>query len=885
MPIPAIRHSLEFLKPPYMRWMFWSGAAALMYEVMAQKILAYITGVSLVSAVITITAYMLGMAVGSWLSVPVTDRLARPLRFFQFLQVVMALAAVGLIAFYGQFLRWVIDIDRYPMMKMLLSSLPSRALLSLLILLPLTIPMGMTFPVLSKILLTEQDRSARSREKNGSNLFSPNHLYLANLIGAILGALLAPYAIIPYLGLLLLTLLGATMNLYISVSAGWYGKKNAALGKNVCLNGQENLVEAGSGKEIANTNPAIYHGLSFFSGFAVFALEIIWMHLLAAVVGSSVFAFSTMLAAVLISLGLAAWFETKPAFTAIPLNRLLFAAAICLALTIPLYSLSGFVFSFFGVFRPGFYFREVVRFLVAGLLIIPPALLLSRIYPRLLHAPFITASNAGRTIGKLTAWNTLGSIFGLFAANFILIPQWGSSISLRFFVMLFFLASVLLTPFKKFSEKSRELFKMVTAGPIKKIWLVAAVLAFLLPSWHLPLLLSDRNVYFYPNSNMHYSKFLYQREDSESGYTTVGIKSDGTKELRTNGKFQGSDGAEMQAQLAFGILPSLCAQHTRNAYIIGLGTGVTARVVGLFPYAKIDVAELSLPMIEAAAFFNHVNGNILADSRLKIIHNDGRFALMISPFKYDVISVEITSIWFAGAGNLYNREFYEIARKKLNDGGIFQQWVQLHHMRPLDLWVLLNTARSVFPYAAFWYSGNQGQLILSSKPIAVNWNLLAKMVDEKNSLLTPAEKSTLIDLVGKLWIDNSGIDQILRGEKYIGRSAMDLLARSGLLLSTDLHPYLEYNTPKGNAIELAEFFNIEFFRKLAGNPPRLAFKNLPAADIPIAKSLVEVNRGEFWGAMYWLEKVTAGNSNLLKIIKKSAASLPDKELIEIMGND
>ena len=541
----AIRNSLDFLKPPFMRWMFWSGAAALMYEITAQKILSYITGVSLESAVITIAAYMFGFAVGSWLSVPITDRLSRPLRFFQFLQVAMAIAAIRLIVFYSQFLHWVIYIDRYPMMKTLLSSLTLRSLLSFLILLPLTIPMGLTFPVLSKVLLTEQNRNARNQGKIGSNHLSPNHLYLANLVGAISGALLAPYAIIPYLGLLLLTLIGAAMNLYIFISVGGYEKTNVRWGKNIYFNGQENQVEIVVGKETANMNPGICHGLSFFSGFAVFALEIIWMHLLAAVVGSSVFAFSMMLAAVLISLGLAAWFETTPPFMAIPLNRLLVAAAICLALTIPLYSLSGFVFSFFGVFRPVFYFREMIRFLVAGLLIIPPALFLSRIYPRLLHAPFVTAKNAGRTIGKLTAWNTLGSILGLFAANFILIPQLGSSMSLRFFVIFLLLASILITLVKKFSEKSRELFRMLAGGSIKKIWLAAAVLAFFLPSWRLPLLLSSRNVYFYPRSNMRYTKLLYHREDSESGYTTVGIKPDGVKEMLTNGKFQGSDGTEM----------------------------------------------------------------------------------------------------------------------------------------------------------------------------------------------------------------------------------------------------------------------------------------------------------------------------------------------------
>jgi spermidine synthase len=876
-----MKQSLDFLKPPYMRWMFLSGAAALMYEVMAQKILTYITGVSLVSAVITIAAYMLGIAIGSLLSGPVADRLSRLLRFYRFLQITMALAAVGLIAFYSLFLHWVTHIDQHPVIKMLLSSMPSRSILSLLILLPLTIPMGMTFPVLCKILLTGQNERPGNGEKNDSKLLSLNHLYVANLAGAIAGAIIAPYAIIPYLGLVILTLIAAAGNLSVAISAWRHEKTNLLSGKDEKLPVPENHIPAEAENEMAEMSPVICYGLSIFSGFAVFALEIIWMHLLASVVGSSVFAFSTMLAAVLISLGLAAWLETKAASSAIPLDHLIFKAAILLVFTIPLYSLSGFIFSFFGIFRPGFYFRELVRFLVAGMLIIPPAFFLSRIYPRLLHAPFIKATNAGRTIGKLTAWNTLGSILGLLTANFIMIPKWGSGFSLRFFVVLLLLAALLNRPAKKIPETFRKLFKVAAAGPLKKIWLTAALLAFLLPSWHLPLLLSGRNIYFYPTNNMHYDKLLYHREDAESGFTTVGVKADGTREMHTNGKFQGSDGREMQAQLAFGILPSLCAQNTRNAYIIGLGTGVTARGMALFPYARIDMAELSLPVIEAASFFDHVNGRIMADPRVRIIHNDGRFALMVSPLKYDVISVEITSIWFAGAGNLYNREFYEIAKKKLADGGILQQWVQLHHMRALDLWVLFNTARSVFPYAAFWYSGDQGQLILSSQPIAVNWGLLAKTVDEDKNLLTLPEKSSLVDMIGKLLIDNSGMSRILQSEKYIGRSARAILAGSGLLISTDLHPYLEYNTPKGNALDLTEYLNAGFFHTLAGNPPQLSFKNLPAADIPTAESIVQVNRGDFWGAKYWLGKIPEDHPNMMNIIKKIIESLPNREFIDI----
>jgi phosphoglycerate dehydrogenase-like enzyme len=67
-----------------------------------------------------------------------------------------------------------------------------------------------------------------------------------------------------------------------------------------------------------------------------------------------------------------------------------------------------------------------------------------------------------------------------------------------------------------------------------------------------------------------------------------------------------------------------------------------------------------------------------------------------------VISIEITSIWFAGAASLYNREFYQLARAKLRPDGVLQQWVQLHHMATTDLLTIIGTLRAEFAYVSLY---------------------------------------------------------------------------------------------------------------------------------------------------------------------------------------
>jgi spermidine synthase len=156
----------------------------------------------------------------------------------------------------------------------------------------------------------------------------------------------------------------------------------------------------------------------------------------------------------------------------------------------------------------------------------------------------------------------------------------------------------------------------------------------------------------------------------------------------------------------------------------------------------------------------------------------------------------VSSIWIDGEADLYNEEFYKLCHQHLADGGILQQWVQLHHMPTRNLLVILNTARRVFPHVAFFAShgqGLQGLILASNEPLTADYGRLRALDADSgvrgalDSIQTPTTES----LLGDLYLYGDSLDQALAS-----------LPRMGLpqnFTSTDFRPYLEYQTPKGNA--------------------------------------------------------------------------------------
>src|SRR5262249_38736430 len=145
------------------------------------------------------------------------------------------------------------------------------------------------------------------------------------------------------------------------------------------------------------------------------------------------------------------------------------------------------------------------------------------------------------------------------------------------------------------------------------------------------------------------------------------------------------------------LAPLLHLPRRDAALVIGFGTGVSARALADAGFRNLDVVDLSADILRLAdAYFGAVNAGVLSRPGVRPSVTAGRIFMLLEARSYDLVSMEISSIWFAGAASLYNREFYRLLKRRLRPGGVMQQWLQLHHLAPADVLYILGSVRAEF---------------------------------------------------------------------------------------------------------------------------------------------------------------------------------------------
>jgi len=177
--------------------------------------------------------------------------------------------------------------------------------------------------------------------------------------------------------------------------------------------------------------------------------------------------------------------------------------------------------------------------------------------------------------------------------------------------------------------------------------------------------------------------------------TPAAHRAEPVKSLLQNGKFDADDDGEQPAQIAFGLLAALHAPALDRALVIGAGSDQKASVVASLGFAHLDIAEISPAHLAAAReHIGQINHGVFERGNVTVLVEDGRNLLLRTGARLYVIQIELTSVWFAGAANLYSREFYALARSRLVPRGALVQWIQLHHLIPREITTIFATARA-----------------------------------------------------------------------------------------------------------------------------------------------------------------------------------------------
>lgn len=772
-----------------------TGAVGLVVEQVFEKLLSTVVGASGPAAAIVLATYFSGIAIGGFLYARFGRRVTDPLRLYGGLELF-----VGAWALVLYFL--------FPCLQGGFSSLLGfagdnsavlfglRIVASMFWILPPTIAMGATFPAIIgglRILGFPEPR-------RDVVLF-----YALNLVGATLGAVAAPYQLFPELGLSGTLLLCALAELGVFMVALSFPRGRVQPPGSTLA---ETTAAPGGAALIWTRNLSWVAVLAFFSGFVFFSIEVLWVHLISVVVGTSVYAFSNMLFCVLLGLLFGS-----------TLIRVLFRRQATLptwflALVLGLASLAiGFwkgywdqvpsVFLSWGLGLSTFSQGEVLRVLCCLWLIVPTATLLGMVFPLIFRIDIFPVDERDRAAGVANATNAIGSFSGALVTGFVLLPVFGSEAVMLLLALLTATAGAALA-FRHWSQVRRETGALLARGcllpaAILLTCLLAIVVNSQRPLWNRLALTSGANVYFRPGYTQPQSNLLFWHEDMIGGITTVvenGPREAGEgpyRVLLTDGKFQGNDSWEMPAQTGFALVPLLYAPRFDRALVIGLGTGHSARTISAAGFKGLDIAEISPGIVDAArTYFAKINGRVLDRNNVTLILDDGRNALARRHRRYDLISMEISSMWFAGATNLYSQEFYAIAKTRLTEGGVLQQWLQLHHTSPLEVDSVVATMASEFRFVEFWFIGNQGVLVASEAPLVISPDRLEYL--EHREDLTD-ELSTM-----KAW-GYGDLRQFL-GKKLLTTVEVRRLAErftsGGGPLNTDMNRFIEYYSPRYN---------------------------------------------------------------------------------------
>ncbi len=768
-----------------------TGFVGLLFENVLERLLSTVVGGSTPAAAVVLAVYFSGMAIGAAAYGKVLAGSRRPLLLYGVLETFVGAWALLVLFAFAALQRGTgalmpgVEESRATLLLV-------RGVASALWILPPAIAMGASFPAML---------SAATRIPGVPMRSIITTLYGANLVGALLGTTLGAYGILPAVGLS-----GALVVVVVVESAVLAGVMLIARRIPERSPAPENTTTSSSlpSSPASLSASAAVLLLAFVSGFVFFAFEIIAVHLVGATIGTSTYAFANMLAVILGAMLVASTIVTRAGERSRRRGQLVLPSAF-LALALIMAAVAILISTvfwddapklFLWLPRPHYFaVGELYRFLVAALLLFAPACALGLVYPLLFQVRLFQVEQRESLAGYVSAVNAMGSFLGSMVTGFWLLPAVGSHAALLVVIGLVLTSAAVILVLTRHEPDG---LRLPWAGR-GAVVVGVALAALLAPGWNYNSLLCAANVYFRMGNTKPNSKLLYFHEDTEGGITSI-VRNPGKdgdppiRTLLTNGKFQGNDAWEMPPQISFALVPLVHLNGLDRALVIGLGTGHSAEVIADAGFAHVDIAELSPGIVEAARTqLSDINGGVLDRPQVRLILDDGRNFVLRSTDRYDLISMEISSIWFAGATNVYSKEFYESASRRLQDDGVLQQWVQLHHITRAEVLSTLLTARAVFPHVALFFGGGQGVILASKQPLHISPERVAAL----KATATMKKHYDVLAEWGYGSVDDVAAWQLLSAPEIdvIYGKAMKA---GDVVINTDLNRYLEYATPRNN---------------------------------------------------------------------------------------
>jgi len=666
-----------------------SGCAALIYEVVWFQLLELVIGSSAVSIGVLLGTFMAGMGLGSFLLPRYLKPDWHPLRIYAYLE--LGIGAIGLILLFvmpligGIYTAWA----GTGAIGLLL-----RGLAAAICLLPPTVLMGATLPAI-----------ARWVEASPKGVSWLGFFYGSNIAGAVLGSLLAGFYLLRVHDMAIATFVAVGLNVTVALIALAVASQAE----------HEPFTQVRS--EIARDRWPVYVAIGL-SGLTALACQVLWTRTLSLMFGATTYTFSLILAVFLTGLGIG---STVGSVLARDLKRPRLAFAWCQILlsgamawtayilteSLPYWPVNPSIIT-----DPWFHFQlDLIRTFYA---VLPASILWGASFPLAIASVASRDEDPARLVGGVYAANTFGAILGAVGGSLVLVVWLGTQRAQQLMILVSAVAAILLL------WRERATITSFAAATV-------AAAVFVVSVHPLPGLL----VAFgrYTVFQVGQVDVIYMGEGWNAS-VAVTERASGVRNYHNAGKVQASsEPQDMRLQRMLGHLTTLIPEQQRRMLVIGCGAGVTAGAVSIEPrLERMTIAEIEplVPRVVSTYFAEH-NFDVVNNPKVDIHIDDARHYLQTTDEKFDAITSDPLDPWVKGAAMLYTREFFELAKSRLNPGGVMTLFVQLYESNTEAVKSEIGTFFEVFPEGMIFantYNGEGYDLVLlgqlDPKPINVD---------------------------------------------------------------------------------------------------------------------------------------------------------------------
>lgn len=733
---------------------------------------------------------------------------------------------------------------------------------NLFYLIPVSISLGAMFPLLT-------DFYVNFREKNTlkKNTFSKVYS-LSNLASAI-SVLVTIFYFIRTLGLNDSIEIMTKFHYALAILAALFSLINIKKLFNELASLSLKSDSEESNEEIKFSNNLLF--LSFVLGFTLLGLETLWIRVFELSLSASVYSFAMLLFSVIagITLGSSVFYLlAKPlklsndnAYKKDFANIITLLALVLLLITVSLFYIDKLPYLYLNLvdqfsFVLSEYAREDLyviclhfsKFLTAGILTVPVISLLSFIGTYIVQVHYYenhSVKRAAESVGLIFFINTLGAISASGLLAFYLIPNFGLDLCLRAILTLLALVLIYFTLFTKYLQRFSNILILFIAFACPSFLFVYKknfMSSNIALGTDLYYGLKYRDISDLKNLKQNSEKVLFHKDGFFSTVTVVEDEGANIIALKNNSKLEAAaplkmnyfSRADMQTQYLLAILGNLFKPNAHNAFLIGMGSGLSLDTLALHPNIRnIDVVELEELVYEASD--KYFEKYFEADhSKVTRYTDNAKYILLKNDKKYDLIISQPSDPWLSV--EMFTDEFWQLSKERLSEDGIFVQWLQLYSLDFEYLFLVLNTMKQSYEHLLVFHPDRTGELLIlaSNKEFNLNYQEINKKFFQDKKIKAKLNYLSIYnpaDILARIILTSKDLNEFLAEESLKSSLREKINTNNNSLLefhtAENFHNFSK--TIKNNLVQLANYMNIQSIYELLDNIREVDFKQLERA--------------------------------------------------------